>query len=206
MAKRQRNNKGIFLTMAKKYTTEQLDFIKRYKTLPIGELAERFNEKFGTNKSANTLSGLKKRHGWKSCYDGRFKPGNTPFNKGKKGLMKASSGSFKPGNMPTNHRPIGSERINIYGYIEIKIAEPNQWTFKHRLVWEQHHGPIPENTNIVFKDGNPLNCDIDNLDALSKMENFYCNIVLRVNKHPEPLRPIARTIAKLEAKIQGKTK
>ena len=192
--------------MAQKYTTEQLEFIERFKSLTIKELAKCFNEKFGTNKSENTLLVLKIRKGWKNGRDSRFKAGNIPVNKGKTCPMQANESSFKHGNVPANKRPIGAERINYLGYIEIKTEEPSTWELKQRLVWERHNGPIPDNINIVFKDGDPLNCDIENLEALTKTENCYINMVIRVNNYPEPLRQTARTIAKLESKIQDKTK
>lgn len=36
----------------------------------------------------------------------------------------------------------------------------------HRYLWEQHNGSIPAGYKVYFKDGNQLNCRIDNLECL----------------------------------------
>ena len=42
---------------------------------------------------------------------------------------------------------------------------------KHRVVWEQAHGPIPEGYLVKFKDGNRMNCSIDNLYLVSRADH-----------------------------------
>jgi hypothetical protein len=32
----------------------------------------------------------------------------------------------------------------------VKVAEPNVFKLKHRIVWEKANGPIPENHVIAF--------------------------------------------------------
>ncbi|MEI8609983.1 HNH endonuclease signature motif containing protein [Enterovibrio sp. Hal110] len=108
-----------------------------------------------------------RNHGIKSRRTGQFPKGHVPFNTGTKGIMKANSGTFKKGNEPVNRRPIGSERINVEGYIEIKVAEPSQWALKHRIVYEQAHGEIPPRHNIRFRDGDRQNLSLDNMVLVS---------------------------------------
>lgn len=73
---------------------------------------------------------------------GFFQKGHVPQNKGKKmspeQYKKCSGTMFKKGNVPKNYKPVGSKRILKEGYVEIKIADPNQWELEHRLVWEKH--------------------------------------------------------------------
>ncbi len=106
----------------------------------------------------------------------RFKKGHIPANKGKKispeTYAKCAPTMFKKGRESLNKRPVGSERVNVDGYIEIKVAEPNRWRLKNRVVWEQHHGSIPPGCNIQFKDHNPLNCTIDNLYLITRAEQM----------------------------------
>ena len=112
----------------------------------------------------------------------RFKKGSVPPNKGKKMspevYEKVKETMFKKGNSPVNHREVGSERINVDGYIEIKVAEPNRWRLKHRIIWEQVNGEIPKGYNVQFKNHNPQDCRIENLylicraDQIAK-ENSY---------------------------------
>ena len=112
----------------------------------------------------------------------RFSKGHIPPNKGKKVspevYEKMSVTMFKKGHTPVNHREVGSERINVDGYIEIKVAEPNKWKLKHRIIWEQVNGEIPKGYNVQFKNHNPQDCRIENLylicraDQIAK-ENSY---------------------------------
>lgn len=74
-----------------------------------------------------------------------------------------------------NHKPVGSERVNVYGYIEIKTAEPNTWLQKNRVVWEKANGPIPEKHVILFADGNGQNVGLDNLLLVSKRQLAILN-------------------------------
>lgn len=91
---------------------------------------------------------------------------------------KCSGTMFKKGHIPVNKAPVGHERKGKDGYWLVKTAEPNVFRMKNRVIWEQHHGPIPDNTHIVFIDGNPDNCNIENLRAESLEEKFHrtCSI------------------------------
>lgn len=77
--------------------------------------------------------------------------------------------------MPHNYQPIGTEVITTDGYIKVKIGHPRKWKHKHILVWEEHNGPVPESHVIKFIDGNPLNCNIENLMTITKSEHGVIN-------------------------------
>ena len=106
----------------------------------------------------------------------RFPKGHTPVNKGKRvspeTYAKCQPTMFKNGHTPVNHREVGSERINVDGYIEIKVAEPNRWRLKHRIIWEQVNGAIPKGYNVQFKNHNRQDCRIENLYLISKAEQM----------------------------------
>lgn len=106
----------------------------------------------------------------------RFQNGSVPLNKGKKVspeiYAKMQPTMFKKGHTPVNHRDVGSERVNVDGYIEIKVAEPNRWRLKHRVIWEQANGVIPKGFNVQFKNHNPQDCRIENLYLISKAEQM----------------------------------
>ena len=125
----------------------------------------------------------------------RFKKGSIHPNKGKKMspeiYEKVKETMFKKGNSPVNHREVGSERINVDGYIEIKVAEPNRWRLKHRLIWEQHNGIIPEGCNVQFKNHNTLDCRIENLYLISKSEQMRNENSLMA-RYPKELRDVIR--------------
>ena len=125
----------------------------------------------------------------------RFKKGSIPPNKGKKMspevYEKVKETMFKKGNSPVNHREVGSERINVDGYIETKVAEPNVWKLKHRIVWEQHNGVIPAGYNVQFKNHNTQDCRIENLYLISKAEQMRTENSL-IAKYPKELQDVIR--------------
>jgi len=152
-----------------KYTKEQTDFItNNIKGKKVPDLTKMFNSRFGLNLSISQIKAFINNHGLKSGLDCRFKPGNVPFNKGKKGVGGWEPTQFKKGHIPANYRPVGSERVNVDGYVEVKVADPNKWWLKHQVIWEQANGPIPEGHVIIFGDGNRFNFDINNLLLVSK--------------------------------------
>lgn len=133
----------------------------------------------------------------------RFTKGHTPANKGKKMkpevYLKAQPTMFKKGNKPHNYMPVGSEAITKDGYVKVKIADPNKWELKHRLVWEQHNGPIPKGYNVQFKDGNRANTCITNLYLISKSDQISDNSIVR---YPPELRRAIHRVSKLKKTIK----
>lgn len=125
----------------------------------------------------------------------RFKKGSIPPNKGKKispeVYEKVKETMFKKGNSPVNHRQVGSERINVDGYIEIKVSEPNVWRLKHRIIWEQHNGVIPAGYNVQFKNRNTQDCRIENLYIISKAEQMRTENSL-VTRYPKEVQEVIR--------------
>ena len=85
---------------------------------------------------------------------------------------KARQTMFRKGNIPANHKPIGYERINVDGYVEVKVAEPNKFRLKHRIVWEENFGTIPPGYNVQFRDKNRQNLQPDNLYLISRSDQL----------------------------------
>lgn len=132
----------------------------------------------------------------------QFPKGNTPWNKGMKGLqIGGQETQFKKGTVPPNHREVGSERIDEDGYTYIKIQEPGKWVLKHRHIYEQHHGKLEPHMIVTFRDKNISNFDIENLEAITKVENMERN---RITKYPQPLRQTIKTLNKLWQEIKSK--
>jgi hypothetical protein len=117
-----------------------------------------------------------------------FKKGMAPHNKGKEisewmcaeNIENSKKGRFKKGNVSHNTLPIGSERISKDGYIEVKIRHSdnlqhnNNYEFKHRVLWQDHHGPIPEGM-VIRVNGDKLNFTIDELEMISQREHAIRN-------------------------------
>lgn len=153
--------------------------LDNYKGRYNQELADLFNQKFNTNITSRTIKSYKANNNLNSGLTGKFRKGQTPHNKGKKMpkevYEKVKHTMFANGNVPPNHRPVGSERISKDGYIEVKVAEPNKWRLKQRVVYEEAKGKIPEGCTIIFLDGNKRNLDIDNLRCVTRSELLYLN-------------------------------
>lgn len=185
-------------------TEEQAEFIKNnVNGLLNVELAKIFNEKFSTDVSPLQIRTFKKNHKLRSGIDGRFKKGHIPHNKGIKGVFKGDKSTwFKNGHKPFNYRPIGSERVNVDGYVEIKVADPNKWEAKHRVIWEKHYGKIPDGYSVIFSDKNKENLDINNLMLVSKKQLVFLN-KYRLIKEDRDLTKTGLIIADMLSKISG---
>ncbi|UPQ40659.1 HNH endonuclease [Providencia rettgeri] len=157
------------------YSEKMRDWMRLNYMLRLDLLTDAFNHKFKTERSREAINGFRKRLRLRVGRSGKFSKGNVPFNKGKKGLISGNSGSFQKGHKPHNHQQIGAEALTKDGYIKVKIAEPNKWELKHRLVWEGHNGPIPQDHVIKFIDDDKQNCDIDNLMIITMKEHAIIN-------------------------------
>lgn len=187
-------------SIAIKYTDEMLKFLRQHEETPRAELTCKFNEKFGCNLSVDSIKAKCLRMRLKTGRTGCFSPGQKTWNKGLKGYMGANVTSFKKGNSPFNHKPVGHERVTVDGYVEIKTAEPNVFELKHRQIWEQQHGKIPDNHVLVFKNMNKQDCRIENLMLISRAELVRLNQSYRKLATPE-----TNETCVLMAKIKDKT-
>lgn len=134
----------------------------------------------------------------------RFKKGHAPKNKGKKmspeTYAKVARTMFKKGNKTHNYRPVGSERVNVDGYVEVKVSDPGKWRLKHRIIWEEAYGPIPRGHNVQFRDGNSQNLNIDNLYIISRADQLRQENCMEA-RYPEEVREVIRLKAAIKKRI-----
>ena len=138
----------------------------------------------------------------------QFKPGHTPHNKGKQMdaeiYEKVAPTMFKKGNKPANTKPVGTINVRadssgrLYQYIKIKDSH---WELLQRHVWTKANGEIPRGSVVIFLDGNYLNCDISNLQVISRRENMARNTIQR---YPAELQEVMKLTSKLKRKTNGK--
>ena len=129
--------------------------------------------------------------------------GIVPYNKGQKGVWNKGSEKswFKKGKAPTNHRPVGSESVDAKdGYLSVKVAEPNKWELKHKVIWEKANGKMPEGYCVIFADKNKRNFNLDNLVLVSKAELLIMNKEKLIKKDAN-LTKVGVNIAKVKAKV-----
>lgn len=187
-----------------KYTPEQEEWLKAF--IPghsHKEIAEEFAKRFWDITTGQVKSYIKNRK-LSTGRTGHFEKGNIPHNKGQKmskeQYEKCKSTMFKKGQKAHNYRPIGSERINKDGYIEIKVSDApgdwrRKWRLKHQWVWEQYNGPRPKDAIVTFIDNNPLNCDISNLTLINKKQHLAMNRY-KLYGHTGEAKEVAINIAK----------
>lgn len=184
-----------------KYTDEEKAFLREY--VPghsRKEIQEEFIRVFGWSITIEQVTGCIKRYKLNTGRTGYFHSESNQKSKvWKKGeyALGCEKSWFKKGNVPWNHKPIGSERISVDGYREIKVAEPNVFKLKHRVVYEAAHGSLSNDECICFRDGDPLNCDIDNLLLSNRRIHGIMNksgMCKFVGEHKE----VAMNIAKLQ--------
>lgn len=185
------------------YTDEHLAWIEEtYKELNIKRMTLAFNEKFKMKVSESSMRACTRNHGFKSGRTGMYEKGQKSWNKGMKGLRTGGdAGWFKPGHMPINHRPLGSERVSVDGYIEIKIGEPATWDLKHRVVWRKHNGEISSDELICFRNNDTTDCRIENLFLSSRREHAIMN-KFGYSAFSDELKDSARALVKLRNKTK----
>lgn len=155
-----------------RYTDEQLEYLREIAGgRTREEIRDLFNAKFSVEITLGSLRSTMSRRGIKSHMQGyrtRYAKENKPWNTGKKGICTGwEMTQFKRGNLPPTHLQVGSE-AEREGILLIKTAEPNVWMRKHIVVWEMHHGTVPDGYVVSFKDGDKMNCVIDNLFLVSR--------------------------------------
>lgn len=184
-----------------RYTPEQLDYIKANCSLERKELTANVNRIFGTDFSVDAIKSLCKRKKWNTGRTGHFIKDHKPWNTGTKGVCKPNSGNFQKGQITWNKKPVGYERIcSKDGYVLIKVAEPNVFKLKHRVVWEQVNGAVPDGHIVAFKNMDRTDCRIENLMLMSKSEMVRFNQSFKLLAN-DSNKESCLLIAKVKAKI-----
>ena len=164
--------------MAHKYTSEQIEYmVSNIPGHSYKEIIELFYKHFGMQLTFSQIKSFIGNRKLNTGRTGRFDTGHIPANKGMTGVwFKGSEASwFKKGDIPINHKLVGSERVTVDDYTEVKVAEPNKWRLKHQLTWEKFKGPIPKGYAVIFGDGNRRNLDINNLILVSRQQLLILN-------------------------------
>lgn len=194
----------------KNFTAGQLEKIERdYPDINTSILAEKTGlnlqliywaaNRMGIKKSKAYISSMASEKFRKHGFITRFRKGQTPWNKGIKGITTGGEiTQYKPGHLPHNTKYDGCISLrkdkngHQYQYIRVKKAK---WELLHRHIWRQHNGDIPSDCNVQFKDQNPMNCDIDNLYIISRNKQIDNNTI---HRYPPELKQSIRLINKIK--------
>lgn len=201
------------------WTDEQIEILRQfYPYMNTDDLAKVMGVKTTRLYNKACVLGLKKSDAYRQVelarqgerlrsLDGatRFQPGHKTWNKGSKGIQIGGKATqFKKGNIPHNHKPIGHERINVDGYLERKVADElgpmNRFNFRpvHRIIWEENHGPIPDDCIVIFKNKNKLDVRLENLEMISRREHAVRN---GKSRFPPEIRAVIQAKAVLTRRI-----
>jgi hypothetical protein len=197
------------------YSDKELAWIKAHKTELRPVAHAQFCAKFKRQdvKLSNYAS-LCKRKGWLTGRTGLFCSGHAPANKGKKMPFNPNSArtQFKKGQRPHTFKGPGHEMVCPKdGYVYLIVADTNPHTgantrrvLKHKWLWEQKNGPMPEGMCLKCLDSDKTNTDLSNWELipralLPRLDGRFG----RGYKDAAPeLKPTIMVISKLEHKAR----
>lgn len=203
-----------------KYSDAEIAWLRENCTLELGEYHRQFVAKFGREDvTPAKLHSLRKREGFKTGRTGQFEKGSVPANKGKKcppgkggRHPNARATQFKKGQLPHTYRGPGHVSLGDDGYWWIVVERKNPWTgaattrtHLHRWRWEKAHGPVPDGMVLKCLDGDRLNTEPANWEAIPQ------GMLPRLNgihgrdydRAPAELKPAIMATAKLAHKAAG---
>jgi hypothetical protein len=184
-----------------RYTPKEIRFLtSKVAGRSYAELTALFNKRFKLSMNKNQISSTLKRFNLSNGRDCCFRPGNIPVHKIRKGMHLSRKTEFKKGHRPHNWQPVGFERINGDGYVDVKIADPNKWKAKHILIWEAANGKVPKGHAIIFADKNRLNLALENLLMVSRGELAVMNHTGLIYDDADSTKT-GKTIADIKIKI-----
>lgn len=191
--------------MKRKFTQSEVDFIKtNYQLMTCTEMAKKLNRPLTSVYTRMYAEGLKKNtyNRYSKTEDTFIKANYTTLSDeeigkklnrtkqaitGRRKLLRLIKTpemiqrkmTYKKGNIPHNAHKDGTitSRTESSGieYLHMKVPGRRKMMMLHVYLWEQEHGQIPKTHVIVFKDGNQLNCVIENLKCITRAEHLKRN-------------------------------
>lgn len=157
----------------RRWTAAEITYLKRnYRRMGDKELAQRLSEKIAADGKVYHLKQIEKKRNYLNLH-------RTPDQ-----LKAIKARNTKAGCWTINHwkrwvnqQPIGTV---VKWYLEtgkevLYIKTEKGYRKLAHVNWEKAYGPIPKGKVIRLKDGNPYNCEAENLECLSKAENGLRN-------------------------------
>ncbi len=204
----------------KPFTPKEAAYVrKHYANAPTAVVADTIGHPASSVYRLATRLGLKKSAAFNaSPQSGRlqkgnsvgksswFQPGQKAHNKGKR--MPASVRAkvartwFTKGHLPhtTTYDGHISVRRDKHGrsYQFIRIAL-GQHVHLHRKLWTDAHGAVPKGYCVAFKDGDSMNCTLENLECITMAERMRRT---SIHNYPPEVRTTMRLLGKLNKTIR----
>lgn len=193
--------------MRRRWTAAELDVLRaRYPHEACRPIAEALGRTERTVYAMAIGLGLRKTpkrldeagrflRGHRSSPATEFKPGHVTWNKGTHYVAGGRSAEtrFQKGHRSKRWDPelycVGALRINADGALDMKVHDGYRpWVPLARWTWEQAHGPIPRGYSVRARNGDPYDCQIENL--------YLCDraTLMRENTLHNYPKPIAQAI------------
>ena len=185
------------------WSDEEKEYLKEIVTgRSHKEIIKMMNDKFEHQFTEGQIKGAIGRNNLNTGRTGRFEKGHIPANKGTKGTMKANKTSFQKGHTPKNHKEVGSERVSVDGYTEIKVAEPNKWRLKQRVMYEKYHNvKLDPKQLVIFADRDKRNLTKENLLLVDNKQLLTLNQHKLIKENGE-LTKVGLNIANIIIKLK----
>jgi hypothetical protein len=144
------------------WTTEQVDYLKaNYRTKGDQQIADEFQDQW-PKKKGWTKKHIDKKRGYlglQRTTEEQFLIRTGRFNA--EDYKDFNGKNFPEGKLRMWHQN---------GKFRWMIKVGKKFIAYHRYVWEQAHGPIPNDKKLYFLDGDTTNYDLSNLALMSKAE------------------------------------
>jgi hypothetical protein len=150
------------------WTPEQVGFLQEnYRQIGDKEIAQIFEQRWPKDKTW-TLKHIEKKRNYlglcrtkkelkqikeRNRLNGNWRTGKTWEKRGESGIGDTR------------------EWPDQQGVLRKFIKTASGFVPMARVVWNQHNKPLPKGWKIRFKDGNPLNCTIQNMEPVSQQEH-----------------------------------
>lgn len=207
---------GRFTGRHLKFSNVEIEWLRENCTMTISDYHRAFCARFDRyDISAQNLNGLRKRKGWRTGRTGHFDKGHVPDNKGKPcppgtggRHPNARQTQFRKGEAAHNYRGPGHEWLDAeQGYIVMIVEGKNPWNghntrpvHKHRYLWEQANGPVPEGCVLKCLDGDKTNCNPANWQSIPRgvLPVLSGRFGLGYENADGDLKPVIMTLARLK--------
>ncbi len=199
------------------FTPDEDQFLRdNYLTIPAKRMAKMLGRTEGTARQRMKLLGIVVPPEVVQRFkeESYIKKGNVSFNKGKKqtdycspeAIAKSAKTRFKKQGLPANTLYDGAivSRRDKTGrnYKWIRISQAH-WKMLHVYNWEQVHGPIPQDMIVVFKDKDCSNCEVSNLEMITRAQNMKRNTL---HNYPKEIVTTIQLLGAMKRQINKQTK
>lgn len=166
--------------MPVRWTEQEYQLLRACYPIGGAQYTHQVFKENGFNRTSGAIKNKAVLLGVRSISDGKFKKGHMPQNKGL-GMSdelreKVKHTWYKKGHLPHNTKEKDGKivkRKDNRGVLNYHIrVSLGKWKYLSRYLWEQAHGPIPKGMVVTFKDGDPMNCVLENIEMISRLENL----------------------------------